>query len=94
MFLLVSGGPLNVSIFHWEVVACPSSPMTNLVEVFMFQGNYTPLLCVTDFVGLWAVIVPVSPKCAAILITMSLGLSGKFVMMRGQGVSGVFFVKH
>ena len=94
VFLLMFEGPPNVSVFYWEVVVHSSSPMTNLVKVIMLQQDYTPLSRVTDFVGFQTVVVPVSPKHATILTTMSLGFSGKLAMTRGQRVMGVFLVEH
>ena len=44
--------------------------------------------------GFWAVIVPMFPKCPAILTIMPLRLPGKLTEVRRQRVVGVFFVKH
>ena len=87
-------GPLDVSVFYRMVVTGSPSPMTYLPKILVFQQDDTPLLRVTNLMGVGAVIVPVFPKGPAILAGVSLGLPGKLLKPGRQWVASVFLVEH
>ena len=77
-----SGGPSNVSIFYWKIVARSSSPMTGFVKIPMFQCDDAPLFRVANFMGFRTVVVPMFPIRTTILTAMPFGFPGKFAEAR------------
>ena len=68
--------------------------MAGLVKMLVFQRDDAPLLPVADFVGLQAMVVPMSSIRATVLTTVSFRFLSEFAKARGQGVTGVFLVEH
>ena len=83
-----------MSVFHRMVVTRSPSPMTCFTKILVFERHHTPLLPVADFVRFGAVVVPMFPKCSAILTGMSLWLPSKLFKTGWQRIAGVFLVEH